>query len=208
MIANGKIDALCGIVGPVSRETAERMLEFEALFLKWAARINLVAQSTLDNVWTRHVLDSAQIFRLAPDAEAWVDLGSGGGFPGLVIAVLRGDQRGRKIHLVESSRKKAAFLQNAISVLHLQAEVHADRVESVAGQLPTKATVSARALAPLHILLELSFPFLGRGLFHKGRDYRSEVAISRDAWAFDLIDHPSLIAPDSVILDISNVRRR
>lgn len=203
-----KLRSLETVAGPVSRETGERLEALEALFLKWAGRMNLVAASTLSDVWARHILDSAQLVPLAPDATDWVDLGSGGGFPGLVIAVFLLERPGSHIHLVESNQKKAAFLRAAIAALGLPATVHAARIEGVAHGLPGGATVTARALAPLDALLALSQPFLGRGLFHKGRDYRAELEQCRDLWDFDLIEHPSRIAPDSVILDISNVRRR
>ncbi len=195
------------VAGPVSRETAERLIALEAFFLKWAGRINLAAPSTLKDVWERHIIDSAQIAPLS-DAADWVDLGSGGGFPGLVIGAFLRERPGAHIHLIESNQKKSAYLRSAAAELDLLVTVHARRIEAVESRLPRAATVTARALAPLDVLLSLSVTFLGRGLFHKGRDYRKEVELCRDRWDFDLIERPSRLTPDSVILDISNVRRR
>ena len=98
---------------PVSRETAARLDRFVALLLDWQRRINLIASSTEAKLWTRHVADSLQLLALAPEARRWVDLGSGGGFPGLVIACALADTEGAEVHLVESNAKKAAFLREA-----------------------------------------------------------------------------------------------
>lgn len=198
-------------VGPVSRETFERFAGLEALFGKWAARINLAAPSTLNDIWLRHIVDSAQLFPYAADAQKWVDLGSGGGFPGLVIAILLRERPGSSIDLVESSSKKSAFLQIVTRQLDLPATVHTGRIEDVLPCLGAREIVTARALAPLPLLLELAAPLLlagTRGLFHKGRDYRREVKESSEHWSFDLVEHASVVEADSVILDISNVRRR
>lgn len=195
----------------VSRETFERLLELRDLFLKWAKAINLVAPSTLNDVWDRHVVDSAQLIRHASIERDWVDLGSGGGFPGLVVAVFLKERQGGHIDLVESNSKKAAFLQTAARTLQLPVRVHVRRIEDAATSLPSPQIITARALAPLRDLLALAEPlFRGdtRGLFHKGREYRRELAESSDEWAFDLVEHPSVVERDSVILDISNVRRR
>ena len=103
------------VSGSVSRETFDRLIAFEAIFRRWAARINLVASSTLSELWTRHILDSAQLARIKPDALSWVDIGSGGGFPGAVIALILKERPGASIDLVESNRKKAAFLQTSLA---------------------------------------------------------------------------------------------
>jgi 16S rRNA (guanine527-N7)-methyltransferase len=198
-------------LGPVSRETFERLDLVEKLFGKWAARMNLAAPSTLGDVWLRHIVDSAQIFPYAGNAEKWVDLGSGGGFPGLVLAVLLCERPGSWIDLVESNRKKSAFLQMVAGQLGLPVTVHTHRIEDVVSRLGPRDIVTARALAPLPLLLELAAPLLtagSRGLFHKGRDYRREVEESSERWTFDLVEHASVVESDSVILDISNLRRR
>lgn len=204
------LDSLTIVAGPVSRETFEDLRSFQDYFLKWNRSINLAAPSTLKDVWTRHILDSAQIFGIRPDARRWLDLGSGGGFPGLIIAFLLRDRGEGAIHLVESNRKKAAFLQAASARYHLPTHVHADRAEHLVGQINMPDVVSARALAPLSLLLKLAEPWLtagAHGLFHKGRDYRAEIEETHDAWKFDLVEHRSRIDPDGVILEISNLRR-
>ena len=197
------------VAGPVSRETFDRLQAFAQLFLRWNQRINLVASSTQDDLWRRHILDSAQLARLDPQARRWVDMGSGGGFPGLVLAFLLAE-RGGSIDLVESNRKKAAFLQTAIGTFNLPARVVAQRIDASHALVSMPEIVTARALAPLPALLELAEPWLtagARALFHKGRDYRREVEESAHRWRFDLLEHPSLIDADSVVLDIRNLGR-
>lgn len=197
------------VAGPVSRETFERLKAFKELFLKWNKRINLVAGSTESELWRRHILDSAQLARLEPQARIWVDIGSGGGFPGLVMAFLLAD-RGGSIALIESNRKKTAFLQTVAGTFGLPARVIAQRIEDGHTLVPEPDIVTARAVAPLASLLDLAAPWLtagARGFFHKGRDYRHEIAESAHRWQFDLIEHPSLIDDDGVILDIRNLRR-
>jgi len=183
---------------------------FEAAFRRWSARINLAAPSTLSHLWERHVLDSAQLIRLAPTAKRWLDLGSGGGFPGAIVAIMMGERNGAHVDLVESNRKKAAFLQTTLASLKAPASVHARRIEECYQLGLAPEVVTARALAPLPLLLELTQPWLTAGakaLFHKGRDYLREVEESRDAWRFDLVEHGDKVVGDGVILEISNLRR-
>ena len=203
-------EQLCELAGPVSRETFDRLRAFEGLFAKWAARINLSAPSTLNDIWRRHILDSAQLARIAPDARRWVDLGSGGGFPGLVLAFLLAEREGASIDLVESNRKKASFLQMVCGEFGLPARIHAKRIEDTYQVIRDVGVVTARALAPLPLLLELAAPWLetgARALFHKGRDYRLEVEESAQLWSFELIEHKSMIDPQSIVLEISKLRR-
>ncbi|MER8905771.1 16S rRNA (guanine(527)-N(7))-methyltransferase RsmG [Mesorhizobium sp. M0772] len=195
--------------GPVSRETFDRLVTFEQLFLKWNRSINLAAPSTLDDVWGRHILDSAQLARIAPQAKRWADLGSGGGFPGLVMAFLLGERDGASIDLVESNRKKASFLQAVIGQFGLPARVVARRIDDSYALVSAPEIITARALAPLPALLDLSAPWLTKGsraLFHKGRDYRSEVEESTHRWAFDLVEHPSMTDAHGVILEVTDLR--
>lgn len=195
--------------GPVSRETFDRLVTFEQLFLKWNRSINLAAPSTLDDVWGRHILDSAQLARIAPQAKRWADLGSGGGFPGLVMAFLLGERDGASIDLVESNRKKASFLQAVIGQFGLPARVVARRIDDSYALVSAPEIITARALAALPALLDLSAPWLTKGsraLFHKGRDYRSEVEESTHRWAFDLVEHPSMTDGHGVILEVTDLR--
>lgn len=202
-------DELQRLAGPVSRETFLQLQEFAQLFRKWNQRINLAAGSTEHELWRRHILDSAQLGRIEPNARKWVDLGSGGGFPGLVVAFLL-RERGGSIDLIESNRKKTAFLQMVAGTYKLPARIVAQRIEAAYEPGAPVDVVTARALAPLDKLLDLSAPWLeagARALFHKGRDYRREVAESAHRWRFDLLEHRSLVDDESVVLDIRNLRR-
>jgi 16S rRNA (guanine527-N7)-methyltransferase len=203
------LDRLREVAGHVSRETFERLVEFERLFQRWARRINLSSPSTLHDVWNRHILDSAQLIRLEPAARNWVDLGSGGGFPGLILAFLLVERNAASIDLVESNRKKVSFLQLVTGQFNLPARVHASRIEDVYQAIAEPEVVTARALAPLPKLLGLAAPWLTSGakaLFQKGRDYRAEVEESAHQWSFELIEHRSMVDPQSVVLEISDLR--
>ena len=195
----------------VSRETLDTLDAFEAHFRHWNSRINLVAPSTLPDLWDRHIMDSAQLLHLAGSATRFLDLGSGGGFPALVIALLLKGQEGAHVAMVESNNKKAAFLRDCAMRFGLPASVYACRIEQAAGRVDTPQIVTARALAGLDPLLGLAAPWLTKGatgLFHKGREFRQEVDESRAHWDFDLVEHPSTCAADSVILEISGLQRR
>jgi 16S rRNA (guanine527-N7)-methyltransferase len=140
----------------------------------------------------------------------WVDLGSGGGFPGIVLALLLKDRAGARVDLVESNRKKASFLQTMAGTLNVPVVVHARRIEDVYDKVPPVQAVSARALASLESLLRLSEPWLSggaSGFFHKGRDYRRELEESSHAWRFDLIEHASAVESQSVVLEVSGLTR-
>ena len=210
-MTGNRLDEIRDVAGMVSRETLARLEAFEAEFRKWSARINLAAPSTLDALWQRHILDSAQLVGLKPEALMWLDLGSGGGFPGAVLAILMRERPGARVELVESNNKKAAFLKTVLAGLGAPATVHVCRIEDSVSRVGRPQIVTARALAPLPKLLGLASPWLemgSTGLFHKGRDYRAEVAESRDGWRFDLIEHRSRIDPDSRILEISGLEPR
>ena len=203
MLLNGK---------SVSRETQEKLEHFSALFLKWAKAINLVAPSTLQELWQRHIADSAQIFQLSPLPYKWLDLGSGGGFPGVITAILLAEVQDGWVHLVESNQKKTAFLRVALSETGARGSVHPLRIESASAVLPDCERISARALAELDPLLSYTSAWMigkeTRAFFHKGRDYAAEVEKARGRWVFDLIKHQSAVEPDSVILEISNLRHK
>jgi 16S rRNA (guanine527-N7)-methyltransferase len=193
---------------PVSRETEARFSEFETIFRKWAKQINLVAPSTLADFRHRHIADSQQILMLAEGARTIIDMGSGGGFPGLVMAIELAAVPDARVHLIESNGKKCAFLRHAARELGLPVEVHMARIEDRIVDLPRPDIITARALAPLTELLRLAAPHLLKGVpafFHKGREYREEVAAAHGQWRFDLVEHPSTIVSDSVVLEIRNL---
>jgi 16S rRNA (guanine527-N7)-methyltransferase len=188
----------------VSRETLERIDTFVELFLRWQRAVQLVAPADLAKLWTRHVADSLQLIELAPAANRWADLGSGGGFPGLVIALAFGEREKALVHLVESDRRKAAFLREAIRITNVPAKVYAERVESVAKRLASEVdVVTARALAPMPRLLELAAPFLAKGipaLFLKGQDVDNELTASTKSWNIQSTIVPSRTHPHGKIV--------
>jgi 16S rRNA (guanine527-N7)-methyltransferase len=171
---------------PVSRETTERIDRALALLLTWQRTTNLVAPSTIPTLWTRHVADSLQLLSLAPDAKLWVDLGSGAGFPGLMIACALADSPGACVHLVESNAKKVAFLREAARISGAPALVHGERIENFAESFTeTPDAVTARALAPLKDLLAADYPLLKTGavgLFPKGQDVDAELTEAAKCW--------------------------
>lgn len=209
-MSNDRFAELQRVVDDVSRETYERLERFEQIFRRWSGRINLSSASQMDQIWPRHIVDSAQLIRFAPETLRWVDLGSGGGFPGAILAILLDGQNGFRIDLVESNRKKAAFLKVALADCK-GAFVNPMRIEAVYGAIRMPEIVTARAVAPLHVLLGLASPWLSegaRGLFHKGREYAAEIKEARDAWQFDLIEHRSMVDREGVILEIRHLRSR
>src|SRR6201996_565225 len=149
---------------PVSRETERRLDRYVELLLEWQAKTNLVAPSTLPHLWTRHVADSLQLLSLAPNARIWVDLGSGGGFPGIVLACALTETPGAKVHLVERNSKKAAFLREALRITSAPGIVHASGIEDIVDSIPGPIDcVTARALAPLHELIGFAEPMVRKG---------------------------------------------
>lgn len=192
----------------VSRETSERLATFADMVRQWTARINLVSSRTLDDLWERHVLDSAQLLALAPESGDWADFGSGGGFPGVVIAILSRERSpDRQVTLVESDQRKAAFLRKASIDLGLKTEIKVNRAETLA---PLASPIaSARALAPLEALLPVIHRHMaptGRAILPKGSRAAEEVALARKTWQFDLETHSSRTDPQAQILLIENLR--
>lgn len=194
----------------VSRETRGRLEAFCTLLTTWNSRINLVSQATVSEVWCRHIEDSAQLFAMAPpEAGHWVDLGTGGGFPGLIIAILAKEQNPQlQVCLVESDRRKCAFLAVAAQAAGVAPTIHARRAEDLA---PMKAdVVSARALAPLSRLLPLAARHLapaGRALFPKGAHVDAELQATLESWRFKVQKIPSRTDPTGVILAIEDIAR-
>jgi len=194
----------------VSRETNERLHIFAKLLRTWNSKINLVASSTIDDLWSRHFVDSAQLLTLAPEAfDHWADLGSGGGFPGLVIANLAQERASPpRITLVESDARKSAFLRTVLRETGVIATVMTKRVEAVP---PLSASViSARALAPLSKLLQFSDRHLsqtGVALLPKGETWKKEVRDAQSAWQFSYRVDKSVVQKNSVILSVTGVGR-
>ena len=200
-------------VYPVSRETYDRLAAFVALVGKWQKAENLVAPSTLGEIWIRHVADSAQLVRLFPKARTWLDLGSGGGFPGLVVAVLiSANGAAGKVHLVESNARKCAFLRAAARATGAPAVVHQGRIEALlASWAETTDVITARALASLDQLLGFTAHLITPetpAAFLKGVDYRAELDKASLTWALDLVVHDSLIGEGGVILEIHRAVRK
>ena len=194
----------------VSRETIERLKLYEALLHKWNPRINLVSRASLSEAWERHIVDSMQIYDLAPHpVKHWVDIGSGGGFPGLVIAIMGMEEKSpQKVTLVESDTRKCAFLRNVIRETGVSAVVINDRVENIP---PLCADVlSARALADLSNLLEYASHHLtkpGMAIFPKGESWAKELAHAQRTWNFDYQLVKSKTETGPVILNITGIAR-
>jgi 16S rRNA (guanine527-N7)-methyltransferase len=196
---------------PVSRETLDRLDRFVETLLAWQQRINLIAPSTEPKLWTRHIADSLQLLALAPQAKTWVDLGSGGGFPGLVIACALADKPGARVHLVESSTKKAAFLREAARAAGAPAQIHAIRIEDFVENLAMAVdVVTARALAPLARLLAATYPLLKTGtlgLFPKGQDVDAELTEAAKCWSIRSSLAPSLTDPNAKIVRVTGIEK-
>ena len=194
---------------PVSRETETRLDRFVGLLLEWQARTNLVAPSTLTTIWTRHIADSLQLLDLALAGRRWIDLGSGGGFPGIVLACALADQPDSAIHLVERNAKKAAFLREALRVTDSPGVVHHTEIQNFVDRDPPAADyITARALAPLNVLLTLATPLIRHGakaLFLKGQDVAAELTEATKYWTVRSKLHPSRTSPKSWILEIDQV---
>ncbi len=189
----------------VSRETLARLGLFIELLVKWSKIINLVAPASPEIIWRRHVEDSLQLIPLLPETSPIaIDLGSGAGFPGLVLAIATGYH----FHLLEADRRKAAFLREASRLTSAPATVHDCRIEHA--KIPAAQLITARALAPLPRLIELAVPLLGPGgicLFLKGRRAAEELTAARPQWNMRAESFPSRTDPASCILKISEIAR-
>jgi 16S rRNA (guanine527-N7)-methyltransferase len=195
---------------PVSRETENRLDRFVETLLLWQSKLNLVAPSTLPELWTRHIADSLQLLPLAPKALTWVDFGSGGGFPGLVIACALADSPGVKVHLIESNGKKAAFLREAVRAAGAPAVVHQERVEDFGESCAEPVqVVTARALAPLKTLCDQAFPLVARGavaVFPRGQDVDAELTDAAKYWRVEAAKVPSKTSPEGSIVVIHGLK--
>ena len=191
---------------PVSRETEDRLAAYVDLLARWRKTTNLIAESTFASVWTRHIADSAQLLALAPEARRWVDMGSGAGFPGLVIAIQLADVPGAVVHCVESDQRKCAFLREAARLTGAAAMIHPVRVEAIdADSLGSVDAVTARAFAPLPLTLRLARTWIERGavgVFPRGESARDQVAALPEAHLYAIETCPSLLDASSAILRV------
>lgn len=201
---------MVGIAGrDVSRETFDKLKAYQALVEKWSPKINLVSRGDASQIWDRHIADSVQVFSAAPMEMNWVDLGSGGGFPGIVCAILAEDEIAkRKFTLVDSDQRKCVFLRTVARELELSVDVISDRISEIP---PMNADVlSARALADLSELLDFASQHLREGgvaLFPKGRRWKEEGDAARKSWSYTLDPIKSNTNPDATILKITELSR-
>jgi len=190
----------------VSRETLEPLRTYSALIERWNKTINLVGKGDIQALWERHILDCLQMVDMIPaNARRLIDLGSGAGLPGIVIALMRPDMT---VVLTESDTRKAAFLQNAVVELKIRAELLSYRIETLS--IPPAQVVTARALAPLSKLFTYAAPLLtedGICLFPKGRNVKAELTAAEAEWQMEVESVPSQTDPESVILRIHGIRR-
>jgi len=193
----------------VSRETIEKLDAFLGLVTKWNSAINLVSGPSLKNGWERHILDSAQLSLLSEGRRGlWVDIGSGGGFPGLVLAIIfHGAGRDIQMRLVESDERKCAFLREASRRMQVPVEVCCERVE---GMAPQGADIlSARAFAPMDKILSIAKLHLrdgGVAILPKGKSFADEIAVAKRSWVFEVEERPSFIEPEAMVLIVGNIR--
>ena len=209
-----------GSLRAVSRETQRRLQVYADLLRQWQKSINLVAPSTIDDLWRRHIADSIQTFLAQPEAQTWVDIGSGAGFPGLVTAILLADDEDaigeRRVDLIESVGKKCSFMravarETGLNESAVRVVVHQGRIEDTLESISQPDAVSARALAPLERLLELTKPFLGKGsvgVFAKGQEHEQEIEQASLKWQFDHTVCPSRFGANSVLLKVSNLKEK
>src|ERR1700733_2539334 len=191
---------------PVSRETEDRLALFVELLDRWRHKTNLISNSTFPSVWTRHIADSTQLLALAPQAKRWVDMGSGAGFPGLVIAIQLADITDAIVHCIESDGRKCAFLREAARATGAAAAIHPPRVEAIDPEgLRAVDAVTARAFAPLPLTLKLARPWIQRGaiaVFPRGESVKDQIAASPEASAYAIETLPSVVNPKAAILRI------
>lgn len=212
----------------VSRETLEKFVTYEHMLKRWQKTINLVAPSTVNHVWGRHFADSAQVYFSARDLspndaaadggavapnEFWLDIGSGAGFPGLVIAILAAERGASRHMLIESDSRKAAFLREVARETGVVVDILCARIENPANHVKVREInfLTARALAPLPRLVELAYPYFGprtAGLFLKGRDVAAEVEEASRSWSFAYQLKPSVTDEDGRILVLQSLERK
>ena len=191
----------------VSRESLDKLQIYVRLLLEWQKHINLIAPSTIGDVWQRHVIDSLQLLPLLPpNVKAIADLGSGAGLPALILAATQP----ATVHMYEANSKKAAFLSEALRQMKCAGVIHRERLEprKAPPKMPVVQVVTARAFAPLPLLLDLAAPFLQSGaigLFHKGQDIETELTEAAKHWQITSESHMSVTDPLAVILAVKEI---
>jgi 16S rRNA (guanine527-N7)-methyltransferase len=210
VLASDKAAALA--LTPVSRETEARLDRYVDLLQEWQAKTNLIAPSTLPNLWTRHISDSLQLLSIAQTAKIWADFGSGGGFPGVVLACALAETPGVLVHLIERNAKKAAFLREALRVTNSPGRVHladiGDSVDRIGSRVDC---VTARAVAPLHQLIGFAEPLVKEGakaLFLKGQDVEAELTEATKYWNIKPHLHSSRTGGHGWIVELDHIERR
>ena len=191
---------------PVLAEIEEELAVYESLLVRWQARLNLVAKSTVADVWNRHFGDSGQLGEFAATSARWVDLGSGAGFPGLVIALLQSKRCAGEMHLIESDARKVAFLREVSRETGAGAVVHKARCEDILAEIDP-SVIASRAMANLETLWTLSAPLVEKGalaLFMKGRDVASELTAASIPSSYSVTLFPSKIDAASSIVRIQS----
>ena len=194
----------------VSRETFERLRVYAQLLVNWNPSAGLVGEATLNQLWVRHFLDSAQLLRFRPKRPScWLDLGTGGGFPGMVLAIIAAERAPEcRFTLVESNQRKCQFLGSVVRKTGVEVKIKPFRAEELE---PEEAdVVTARALAPMKRLLALAYRHLGNdgfGLFPKGRNVQEEIAEARKEWRFNLQMHPSVSDTSGSVLVVKGLQR-
>ena len=196
---------------PVAPEAEARLALYVDLLGRWRTVANLISEASFAEVWTRHVADSAQLLALAPEARRWVDLGSGAGFPGMVIAIQLTDVAGARVHCIESDRRKCAFLGEVARLTGAPAEIHPCRIESIdpAALAPVDA-VTARALAPLPRLIEFAKVWIAHGavgVFPRGRSAEAQLEALPAARHFAIDFVASKLDPEAVILRVCSASK-
>jgi 16S rRNA (guanine527-N7)-methyltransferase len=191
---------------PVSRETEERFAAFVGLLARWRKTTNLISESTFASIWTRHIADCAQLIALAPAAKRWIDMGSGAGFPGLVIAVQLASVPGAVVHCIESDQRKCAFLREAARATGAAAIIHPQRVEAIEPlSLGAVDAVTARAFAPLPLTLKLARRWMERGavgVFPRGESAKDQLAALPQMPDYAIEALPSVVDTKARILRV------
>lgn len=199
-------------ISSVSRETRERLERFTAEVSRWQKVQNLVGTGTLDQIWERHVLDSLQLIDHEPHASTWLDLGSGAGFPGLVLGISFASRPEAMVHLVECNSRKCAFLRHAARVTGAKVQVHEERLETTIKRFVGKVdVVTARALAPLDQMFDWTEPLIAQGavgLFPKGRNYKAELTDAAGCWKFTADMLPSQTDSQARVVRVTTLEKR